>query len=119
MRTIFVVLSVICLLLGLGSCATAKTVIHEISAYVWMLMATVFFVGAAVLEELQRIRKAAEPSELPVVSKPAAMANNAVTPPGRPVTQADMRRMYRNLAIVITVVFVLIVLGPHIQRAFQ
>ncbi|MBZ0250894.1 MAG: zinc ribbon domain-containing protein [Burkholderiales bacterium] len=69
----------------------------------------------------EKIHKAARKcpkcqSELPVAVAPAGLAPAA---PGRPVTQADKDRMYRNLAIVVGAVIVLIILGPHIQRALR
>lgn len=65
MRVFLVLLSIAALLMSLGTCAVAKGAVHEIYGGLWLLMAVVFFVGAAVLEELQRIRKALEPAPAP------------------------------------------------------
>ncbi len=70
MKVVLFVFSAILLLVGMGSCAVGKTVAHEISGAIWGLMAVLLFVGAALLEELERIRKAVEPKPAPKVQTP-------------------------------------------------
>jgi hypothetical protein len=51
------VLAVISLLMALGSCAMAKTVVHETYAAVLFLAFAVFAVGGAVLNKLNEMQK--------------------------------------------------------------
>ena len=58
MRIVFAVGGVLALVASLGSCVMAKTVIHETAGLVLALVGVVGLGVAAVLEELQQLKRA-------------------------------------------------------------
>jgi len=57
MSTFLNAMAVISLLLALGSCMMAKTIVHETYGAVLFLAFAVFAVGGAVIEKLNRMQK--------------------------------------------------------------
>lgn len=57
MSNLLNVFALLSLLIALGSCAMAKTVVHEVYGAVLFLAFAVFAVGAAIIEKLNKMQK--------------------------------------------------------------
>ena len=58
MKYVFAVLAALFYLFALGSCTVAKSSIHEIQGYLIAILGTLFFVGAGIIEAVDRTRAA-------------------------------------------------------------
>jgi hypothetical protein len=50
------ILSGLLLVAGLGTCTMSKTAVHEIEGILLLLIAAIFFVGAALLDQLKKAK---------------------------------------------------------------
>ena len=66
MRYILGVIGIVAFVASLGSCAMAKTVVHEVGAYVLVLIGVVALGLASVIEELQGIAKRLDKGGVPL-----------------------------------------------------
>lgn len=57
MKTIFAILAVVFYLSAFFGCMAAKTSIHEVQGWISVLVATLFAVGAALIEAIDLLRK--------------------------------------------------------------
>jgi hypothetical protein len=68
MRVLLAILAVLSFLIGAALFVVSKSAVHEIEAFVVLLISAVFLVGAAIVEAVQNLRSdlaAARSGELP------------------------------------------------------